>query len=929
MTQNNETATVSAAAPSVRETARRNSQRLLWLQGLFLLAICAAFWVLWRRIQTVMLLHAHSPLPSSELRLFGWLTFSVLGLMLATFVSAVLYTVRSLARPLREQAAALLRQREALRVVDAMFSDLFEHSGEALLILDSGTQTIRRVNHHCADLTGYEPEGLVGRSFLDLIGEVQRPQAAAMLERAGKGQAVEAAELALMTRAAQRAPIELLLFPLCATGDRLTLAICRDIRERKNQEREIQNLIQQFIVLNEVGANLATTRDMKRLCTILCENLAPMIPMDHMRICLYEKETGLLRPVFDHRAPGPGETPVETGPLPDPYPAESAPVERLVARDGRYILLGSEADRVALGLDASAEGGPEVSVLVSPMMLGVDVIGLIRVSRAAPSAHTVFHLELLCNVANTAALAIRNAQLFEELSRTLDQVRDSEALLSGLVSQAPIAMWIGDIEGRTRIANELAAAMLLPQKDAPLDAGYSLLEDEPFVLQGLRADLERVGRGEIVQRELVREGRRHSLRYRATLFPLRDARRKVVHAVILFEDVTSTRALEAQLRQAQKMEAIGTLAGGIAHDFNNLLTGVLGYASYLLEHIKPDQKYHREIRLIEQSAQRAAELTRQLLAFSRKTVPRKNRMDLNDVVHETLRILQRSLRHEIELKADLAPALSPIDADATQMQQALLNLCINARDAMPQGGVLTIQTRNEKLTLAEARRIPDASPGAYVRLTVIDTGEGIPPENFDRIFDPFFTTKEVGQGSGLGLAMVYGAVQSLGGFITFHSEVGRGSQFDLWLPVAAAPQPETTSIPRESFDPSGTETVLVVDDEPHILELVEACLPPHGYRVVTASNGAAALETLAQKRAEIDLALLDLLMPGMDGKELWRRMKEAGAQFPVLFTSGYGGDDFIAAKNLEGYNFLRKPYSIDELLYAVRKTLDKQTVQIY
>ena len=771
---------------------------------------------------------------------------------------------------------------------------------------------------------------MLGMTFDQLAMEPDQRKARDLIGRANAGEALAATEQTLTRKDGAPVAVELLLFRIGARGGATLLAICRDISERKRQEEEIQRLVQRFVVLNEISASLAMIRDSARLCELLCRNVTPLIPFDEFRIYLYDSEAETLTPIFVKRATG-EEPSSEPGP---PRPIDDFGVERLVARDNRYILLGDEQDRAALGLppipaDTAAAGAPEVSVLVAPMTLGAQITGLIRVASRQPKAYSLFHLELLCNIAGIAGLAMRNAQLFEKVTTTLRQVKDSEALLSSLVSQSPIALWVGRLDGTPLLVNKPAAAMFVSPWSESGPPAVNLQDDEQFALQGVRGDLARVGRGEIVQHELVREGKKGPLRYRTTLFPLRDAQGAVVNAVAMFEDITATSALEARLRDAQKMEAIGTLAGGIAHDFNNLLTGILGYASFMLESLKPHDKFHREITLIEQSALRAAELTRQLLAFSRKSAMQKRPLSLNTVVADTERILQRSLRHEIDVRLDLDEDLYKVEADASQMQQALLNLCVNSRDAMPRGGLITIETRNEFLSLAAAGKIADASPGAYARLSVRDTGEGIAPENLSRVFDPFFTTKPVGQGTGLGLAMVYGAVQSLGGFITVESEVGKGAKFNLWIPSCETVDAIPTPPPSQATPVFGNETILVVDDEPHILQLASACLPPHGYRVITADSGQKAINIHRASRGQISLVLLDLLMPGMDGRETWREIRKLHAGAKVLFTSGYASEDLILSDDVKGYNFLRKPYSVEDLLRAIRKTLDGQMLRLY
>jgi PAS domain S-box-containing protein len=407
---------------------------------------------------------------------------------------------------------------------------------------------------------------------------------------------------------------------------------------------------------------------------------------------------------------------------------------------------------------------------------------------------------------------------------------------------------------------------------------------------------------------------------------IRDDHGEVTHVLGLCMDLTERKSLEAQLLQAQKMESIGTLAGGIAHDFNNLLTGILGYSSFLLATLPTDAQGKAEIQAIEKTALRAADLTKRLLAFSRKAPVDFQPLNLNEVVQDTVHFLRRSMPKEIEVDVHCDPELPTVEADLGQMQQVLLNLCVNARDAMPKGGRLVIETQHVDIDSGSAHQRPRGRAGRFVVISVTDTGVGIPRRETKRIFEPFYTTKEVGKGTGLGLAMVYGIVESHHGWVDVFSEVGVGTTFKVFLPAAEArtDKDEATAPLVEQ----GDETILVVDDEPVILELAASLLEWHGYTVLTASDGEGALRVLSDRADEIHLVILDLVMPRMSGEELFGKIRELYPELKVLLSSGWTPDssDLDLLRERGAMGFVQKPYQVYQLGRAVRQALDDEIV---
>jgi PAS domain S-box-containing protein len=390
-------------------------------------------------------------------------------------------------------------------------------------------------------------------------------------------------------------------------------------------------------------------------------------------------------------------------------------------------------------------------------------------------------------------------------------------------------------------------------------------------------------------------------------------------------DVTEKRSLEAQLLQAQKMESVGRLAGGVAHDFNNLLGVITGYGELLQRRLGSDARLGRYVGDILKAASRAGDLTRQLLAFSRKQVLQPKILDLNAVVGDMERMLRRLIGEDIQLVTRLEEHLGPVKADPGQIEQVLMNLAVNARDAISKGGSLTIETSNVALDEVYARQHPGVAAGAYATLSVRDTGHGMPPEVRARVFEPFFTTKEAGKGTGLGLATVHGIVKQSGGHITVESEPGRGTCFRIHLPrtdVARGKEAETA--PEDRPLPGGSETILVVEDEESVRGIVRESLEASGYTLLEAANGAEALELVSRHAGPIDLLLTDVVMPGMGGRELAQKLRDVQPQVQTLYMSGYT-DDAVVRHGIEAetMSFLQKPFNVPGLARKVREVLDQ------
>ncbi|GBD01392.1 Sensor kinase CckA [bacterium HR18] len=506
------------------------------------------------------------------------------------------------------------------------------------------------------------------------------------------------------------------------------------------------------------------------------------------------------------------------------------------------------------------------------------------------------------------------AQLERSIRYAVERFRAEERILEQamLLDAARDAILAVDLEGRVVYANSSAerltgesAAQLLGQ---PIQVVCKGVESSVLTAALTQVVTEGSWNGELLMR--VQEGEDRLLESRWTL--VRDAYGRPRSVLILCTDITERRLLEQQFLRAQRMESIGRLVSGMAHDLNNLFVPILLGVRMLEQDTLDSDRRKRALHMIQRSAERGADLVRQVLAFARGMEGERVPLDVRALMEEVAQLLQETFPRSIQIETRFDDQLWPIRGDATQLQQVLMNLCVNARDAMPDGGRLLLAAENVQLDAHYARRILEARPGPYVCLAVSDTGIGIPADVLDKIFEPFFTTKPVGKGSGLGLSTAYSIVRSHGGFIEVHSEPGHGATFRVYLPAEpeAATAPVAVSTP--AFRGRG-EGVLLVDDEPFVLEAAREALEQLGYRVFTATNGHEAVRCLEVHAGEIQVMVTDLVMPEMDGLGLIRLVRERWPALPVIASSGLHGGRAEAARQIGARAFLHKPYTVEKL----------------
>jgi two-component system, cell cycle sensor histidine kinase and response regulator CckA len=587
-----------------------------------------------------------------------------------------------------------------------------------------------------------------------------------------------------------------------------------------------------------------------------------------------------------------------------------------VFRTGRASLIPQcEFDRLAAVGEVELVGSPSPAWLGVPLKTPTATIGVLVVQHYQnENAYDLRDLEFLESVGGHIALAIERRRAEEEL-------RKNESMLRLLFQYNPLPTWLYEIDTLQFLEVNRAAMDLY---------GYSVEEFERMSVLDIRPQEQRAKAFAYI-RELGTDAEEHEF----WLHQAKDGRTFEVEVIshelnyagkrvrlVVAQDISERRLLESQLRQAQKMEAVGRLAGGVAHDFNNLLMVIKGHTELLLNALPRSEQITRKIEQIDRSADRATALTRQLLAFSRMQVLQPQVINLNSVIDEMGKLLPRLIGEDIELVIRTNDDLGTVRADASQMEQVIMNLAVNARDAMPNGGKLVIEAANAELDQSYLTSHPLMKAGPYIQLVVTDSGTGMDAETQAHIFEPFFTTKEKGKGTGLGLATVYGIVKQSGGFIWVYSELGKGTSFKIYLPRLDQPEDQVGAPHRSVELPMGTETVLLTEDEQDVREIAREFLESGGYRVIEAKDGAEAIALAATHRGGIQLLVTDMVMPGMTGQELAVRLQSEHPGLSVVFMSGYSEHAAMEMADADpNVRLLTKPFSRAAILRAVGEVL--------
>jgi two-component system cell cycle sensor histidine kinase/response regulator CckA len=668
--------------------------------------------------------------------------------------------------------------------------------------------------------------------------------------------------------------------------------------------------------LLDLGYRLAVVRTPEEAARIIAGVAQDILGWDAYSLDLYAAETDTVQAVVSMDRVGDGE-PVD---VPHAYPAGPAgPMTRKVLAEGAQLILRDVPAPGGEGLTPFGEvSRPSASLLFVPVRHGERVTGVLSVQSYAPGAYDHGDLTVLQTLADHCGGALERLRIEHALRESQAQLERAESV--ALVMTAHVGL-----DGRWRKVTPRLCE-LLGYSEADLLARTVADVAHPADLEYAHSERRRLIAGEAHSSDLtLRLLRRDGMVVwvYANTSVVQNAAGAPLYFLVYLRDVTERKLLEEQLRQAQKMEAVGQLAGGVAHDFNNLLTAIIGNAELLLREIAPDDTRRLDVLEINRAALRAAGLTRQLLAFSRKQVLQPRIVDLNAVVSDLTAMLRRIIGEHVELRLQLQPGLGRVLADPGQLEQVITNLAVNARDAMPSGGTLTIRTADVDATQVPPRT-PEPTPmlGPLVELSVTDDGVGMDERTQSRLFEPFFTTKELGRGTGLGLATVYGIVRQSGGHIRVSSRLHHGSTFTVYLPRAAGRAEDAAESPGWTEQPGGAGTVLVVEDEETVRRLACRVLRTKGYRVIEAEDPASALRLMREHDGPIDLLVTDIVMPGMTGPALVERLIADRPELKVLYITGYAEEAIERQGTLPaGGALLEKPFTARQLADRVRAAL--------
>jgi PAS domain S-box-containing protein len=825
-------------------------------------------------------------------------------------------------RALREQERreAAARLEEQIRRAKREWELSFDAIPDPVIVLDNQC-VIRRANQAASALFGLTPPQLVGKYCYEVLHGTAEPRPDCphlRLLQSGVEQRADIHEPHLgKTFAATASPLR------SPSGEVLgCVRVLHDITDRKRAEEAVRRANRALQTLTQSNEAIVRARNEAELLRQVCDVL---VGTGGYRLAWVgsseDDESKTVRPV------------AQAG-YDDGYVASlnitwadsergRGPVGVAIRTGRRCVVRNTSTDPAFAPWRTEASKRGHASAIGLPLIAGSHVFGALAVYAADPDAFDEEEVKLLTRLADDLAYGLVTiCGRFEHARADGDRVR-----LGMAVEQAVEAITITDPDGTIVYVNPAFERVTGYSRTEALGRTPRILKSDKHDREFYRNLWAVLLRGEVWSGRFINRRKDGALyEGEATISPVRDAGGRVINLVSVQRDVTRERQLEQQLHQSQKMEAVGRLAGGIAHDFNNLLTVINGYSEMLMNQTAEDavSKYGEEIK---RAGERAALLTRQLLAFSRRQVLEPQILDLNSVVTSIEKLLRRLIGEDIELAIDLAVDLGRVKADPGQLGQVIMNLAVNSRDAMPKGGKLTLETTNVELETEHVLSDGAIPPGRYVRLAVSDNGCGMSPETQAHIFEPFFSTKEPGKGTGLGLATIYGIVKQSGGGIACTSRLNGGATFGVYLPRMDSVTTEEAVPEPESMNTRGTETILLVEDEEAVRKLVGGVLQARGYSVLDAPHGEAALAIAHQHRGSIHLLLTDVVMPGMGGPELARRLAPTGQELKVLFMSGYS-DDAVARYGVPDPNFafLQKPFTPDALASKVRALLDTVSV---
>jgi two-component system, cell cycle sensor histidine kinase and response regulator CckA len=828
-------------------------------------------------------------------------------------VEIVSHTLDFVGRPARIVLAIDITERErAERALDESrqwLSAIFDSSRDGIIVEEN--ERIVYVNNSYAHLFGYESAELTGQP-VQLVSE-QEPSER-MLEYSRRRMRGEEAPALYPFRGTKKDGTTVDLEASVSTakiGEKsYIISLCRDITERKRMEDERQ-------VISEIIQGVIATSDLNELLALVHHSIGKCLYAENCFVALYDEATDLMHFEFwvDKFDPCPSPRPIGVG------------FGSYVLRRGQPLLVDRElTEEMVRRGDVEQSGTMSASWLGVPLRTPTHTVGVLVVQHYEDeNAYTSHDVDFLSSVGGQIALAIDRRRTEEDLDK-------QRGFLRQVIDLNPSFIFAKDREGRFTLVNQALAeayGSTVEELLGKTDADFNANNEEVEWFQRDDVEVMDTGVEKFIPEEMITDASGNVRWLQTIKRPITSKNGTPKQILGVATDITERKKAEQalqdseqQLRQAQKMESIGTLAGGIAHDFNNLMTAVTGYSELTLRSLKVDDPLRSKIEEIKRAGERAASLTRQLLAFSRKQILQPVVLDLNTVIKGMGGLLPRMIGEDIELCFELDVSLGQVKADPGQMEQVLMNLAVNARDAMPPGGCLTIKTENVNFGGKLVKRLL-VDPGHYVMLSVSDNGCGMDAETQAHIFEPFFTTKEVGKGTGLGLSTVYGIVKQSGGSIWAYSELGQGTTFRIYLPRVDKVVETEESRDEATAAPRGHETILLVEDEDMVRALSKEILEVYGYVVIAAANGKEGLRICQEFKGDIDLMITDVVMPQMGGRELAENVGALRPDMRVLFMSGFTDDAVVRHGVLDdGMCFIQKPFSPDSLARKAREVLD-------
>ena len=823
------------------------------------------------------------------------------------------------------------RAEESLRKSEARFQELFDEAPVGYHEYDIEGR-VMQVNRTELRMLGYSLEEMMGQLIWNFTAEKEEAEKSARAQLAGTIPAVQNLERTFRRKDGTTFPalIQNRIFRNSEGRTTGIRSILQDISEIKKMEAETKRLAHEDSVLAEIGRIVSSTSNIEEVYKVFAEKVRELIDFDRIGLGLIDFEKNMVKFPYIEGCFVPGRQPGDVVSL-----QGTATEKVLQAHAGIIIALESEEEIAAMvpGLLPEFRCGIR-STLTIPLISRDQVIGTLALRSKIPGIYTERDLKLAENIGNQIAGTIASAQLLSRLTETEESLRRSEGKFRDLYDHAPLGYHEYDMEGRIASVNRTeleilgyTAEEMIGQYMWKFDIDGEAARER--ILAKLRGILPPDSNLERTYRK--KDGTSMSVLCQDRL--ILDERGKIRGIRCIIQDITERKetekekaVLQDQLRQAQKMEAIGTLAGGIAHDFNNILTAILGYAELASLALEESSKAKHNLENSMKAAHRAKDLVQQILTFSRQGKQERKLLNIKPIIKEGLKFLRASLPATIAIHQKIEDDLGLVMADPTEIHQVLMNLCTNAAHAMDEiGGDLGVFLGNFDMDGRKSAAPVEIQPGPYVRLRVSDTGRGMPPGILSRIFDPYFTTKGPGKGTGLGLAVVHGIVKGYGGEITVSSEVGKGSTFDIYFPRIEAAGVDLGSFKAEPLPLGGNERVLFVDDEKAIADVGREILGHLGYEVTARTSSIDALELFREKSDQFDLVVTDMTMPNMSGDKLAQELLKIRRDIPIILCTGFSEhitEDRAKVMGIRG--FVMKPMGMQELSKAIRSALDSR-----